>query len=150
MHKVYEINGCRISVRIDERSIHIDNDRQLWELLGQSAEDRTHTLIALVLEDFGQYNRRPLRVSADSLAVEIWGHVYVEYYSLHLHRRFRLRILKHLAGRIARYCEVIDCGEKGVDTNRRVWDLLATFKSRIAGWLPKDIAARGITPREKV
>ena len=142
MEKKYELFGSLIQVSFQENSVHIVNDKELWQLLSEDIENRTAALAHNIRNDFEHTYKRPLEISEDALVVEIWGHVYFEYFALAIGNLVQLKLIEQLVDTMVKYSDVIDCGEPGYDSNRKVWDLLAPHKERIAGWLPKNIEAK--------
>jgi hypothetical protein len=142
MEQKYIIGDYTIGAVIDDTSVHIINSEDLRQLFSKEIALRTDQLTARLLKDFEQRNGRAFTVTADSLAVELWGHVYFEHFVLVIKRLLQLRFIDNIAEQMIQYSEVIDCGEEGTDSNRWLWDVLAPFKNMIAGWLP------GITSAE--
>lgn len=137
MEKTLEVQGYGIPVSFDEHSVHIVNDDALQQLLEMDAAVATGLLVQQILDTFEQHYNRPLDINPDSIAVEIWGHVYFSYLGQLLEKLIALKLIEKIAGIILSACAVIDCGEPGYDQNRWFWDMLAPFKDRIAGWLPE-------------
>ena len=75
----------------------------------------------------------------DSLAVEILIHAYMDTISEKLEENAEQseipvtvkRLLEKLCGKVQRHTDVIDCGEKEVDSNRLVFDGLSMFHESI-------------------
>ena len=142
MEKKYELFGSLIQISFQENSVHIVNDKELWQLLSADIENRTAALAHNIRNDFEETYKRALEISEDALVVEIWGHVYFEYFALAIQNLFKLKLIERMVESAVTYSELIDCGEKGYDNNRWLWDMLAPHKTMIAGWLPKDIDAK--------
>lgn len=139
MQQTYQLHGVSITIDIKENSVHITNNKALWQFLSQHIDQRTTELVSLIGHDFQELNNRELAITNDSLAVEIWGHVYFEYWALAIDHLFKLKLISSLVDAAVKYSEIIDCGEEGFDSNRKLWDFLAPQKSRIASWLPEHI-----------
>ena len=81
----------------------------------------------------------PLKIDRDSLAVEILIHAYMDTISEKLEENAEQseipvtvkRLLEKLCGKVQRHTDVIDCGEKEVDSNRRVFDGPSMFHESI-------------------
>jgi hypothetical protein len=139
MKHVFVLNGYHIEVFFEEHSVHITNNHELWQLIGKDPIAATTALVQLIFKEFTTLHGREFEIHPDSLIVEIWGHVYFEYLALILGNLVRLKLITLVVDKLTSYCEVIDCGEKGYDNNRSLWDMLAPFISLIAGWLPENI-----------
>jgi hypothetical protein len=139
MKHVFVLNGCPIEVFFQEHSVHITNNQELWKLVGANPKAATEALVGLIFTEFSELYDREFEIHPDSLIVEVWGHVYFEYMALILDNLVKLNLLTKVLDKLISYCEVIDCGEKGYDNNRSLWDMLAPFTSLIAGWLPENI-----------
>ena len=128
----------------EEHSVHIVNNQELWQLIGTAPEATTTAMARLIFTEFTRLYNREFEVHPDSLIVEIWGHVYFEYMALILDNLIQLKLISIVMDKLVSYCEVIDCGEKGYDNNRSIWDMLAPFVSLIAGWLPENINEKNL------
>lgn len=117
-------------------AVHIHNDEPLWQLLGRDPEENTERLAEEILAVYETQYHRKLEIAPDSFIVEIWGHVYADQFADYIARLTDLNLVRKLLYPVQKYCAVIDCGEKGHDTNRWFWDLLAPLKATIGGWLP--------------
>ena len=133
------MDDCHIEVFFEEHSIHIVNNQELWQLIGTAPEATTTALVKFIFVEFARLYNREFDVHPDSLIVEIWGHVYFEYMALILGNLVKLKLITLVMDKLIAYCEVIDCGERGYDNNRSLWDMLAPFTSLIAEWLPENI-----------
>ena len=142
MHKKYELAESLIQVKFQENSVHIVNDKELWQLLAEDIENRTTALAQEIRKDFSLQYKRELKITEDSLIVEIWGHVYFEYFALAIQNLINLKLIESIVSSAISYSELIDCGETGYDNNRWLWDILAPHKTLIAGWLPKNIDSK--------
>jgi hypothetical protein len=142
MKQVFALNGYHIEVFFEEHSVHITNNRELWQLIGMNPEASTAALVRQIFTEFARLHGREFDIHPDSLIVEIWGHVYCEYMALILGNLIKMKLTTLVMDKLISYCEVIDCGEKGYDNNRSFWDMLAPFTSLIAGWLPENIQGK--------
>lgn len=97
---------------------------------------------ALILSEYilGTYSdmfHRPLQISQNSLAVEILVHAYLDKLCLYVANTEVVPIegldlaLKAAFQEIQNRTEVIDCGEREVDTNRFIFDGLERFHGAI-------------------
>lgn len=136
MERSYCIEGYTVRVVLRDRLIQISNDEGLHGLLEQDLISRTADLVATIKADYAKVMDKQLAISDDSLVVEIWAHVYAERFTLALKQAVDLAIMDEVADFAVSRSEVIDCGERSKDSNRFVWDLLASFKTFIARFLP--------------
>lgn len=125
-----------VTITMELHAIHIHNGEPLWQLLASDPGQNTDRLVKELLRGYEAAFHQPLDIAPDSLAVEIWGHVYVEQFAGYIARLTDLNLVRKLLFPVQKYCAVIDCGEKGHDSNRWFWDLLAPLKTTIGGWLP--------------
>lgn len=139
MEQLYSIAGYKIAVTFKESSVHIVNDEQLWAMLNADRLGNSKALAALVRADFEAMQKRPLQIEESSLIVEIWGHVYIDYFAKMIHDFLPVNILESLVNKVQDYCAVIDCGEKGSDSNRFLWDMLSGQMKNIDKILPEKI-----------
>ncbi|MBO1581730.1 hypothetical protein [Bacillus sp. XF8] len=122
-----------LSILIRERSLHIENTDSLHRVL-----KKKHTPLKLAQylkqEHTNQYGTI-LNISDQSLAIEIIGHVYIGNFADILKNIPRIPkiapIIVERAYRITDHTDIIDCGEKEVDSNRWVWDKLAVLYEAI-------------------
>lgn len=71
----------------------------------------------LYLKEMG----RPLNISIDSVAIEILGHVYADKFA-DLASRFKIKALQSKLADIKSRTDIIDCGERDIDSDRHIWD----------------------------
>jgi hypothetical protein len=139
MQRQYNIDGYIIKVTFKAKSIHIDNDVMLWNMLNAARLVHSRTLIAHILDEFEKQQGRTLAISSNSLIIEVWAHVYIDYFAKVLDDITPLNLLASVKNAVGRWCDVIDCGEQGVDNNRFLWDMLSGQVDRIHAMLPDKI-----------
>lgn len=139
MEQQFLVRGWSIQVNMERHAVHIVNDKELWGLLNEQTEAATDDFISLLKQEYQRLFGQELDISDASLAVEIWGHVYCEYFAHVLDNIVDLNLIKQLTDKIAANCEIIDCGESSADNNRFFWNMIAPFKKQIAALLPKQI-----------
>ena len=90
-----------------------------------------------IQEEYKRHQQSELKISKDSLAIEILAHTYADTFSEavssignRLPSALSKAILK-LMEQIHAHTEIIDCGESDVDNNRWIWDGLTVFKKII-------------------
>lgn len=140
MEKELQVLGRNIKVAMTQHKIKLVNDTELAALLAQQTEAATDALVTAMKTSFREQNGKEFDVSDHSVAVEIWGHVYAESFAEAVKSLSPFGFIDTLADKVIGHCEVIDIGETGRDSNRFIWDRLASFKSNIAALLPKHTA----------
>jgi len=144
MDKVYELEEHKIKVGLEPQLIRVYSNAELWKYLDGKANERFDLLVNTVKADYAQKFGKALVISNDSLIVEILVHVYCDYLGLSFNRIVKIKWIQTLVKKLLKRAEVVDCGEKSVDSNRWVWDLLASSKSLFIAILPKNLNARNI------
>ena len=90
-----------------------------------------------ILEEYKNRRRSELKISKDSLAIEILAHTYVDTFSeavSSIGDRLPPALSKAvltLMEQIHTHTEIIDCGESDIDNNRWIWNGLTVFKKVI-------------------
>ncbi len=94
-------------------------------------------LSAHILKEYKKRQKSELKISKDSLAIEILAHTYADTFSetvssaeLHLPAALSEAVLG-LIKKVHAHTEIIDCGESDVDNNRWIWDGLTALKKII-------------------
>jgi hypothetical protein len=137
MEKQYVLDGLHVRVGIEEGLVRIINDSALRRLLLSQPEATTPALVSRIKADYKATQGKALLITDDSFTVEIWGHLYFDYFLLKHSVLLKTILFFGLYNRLCRSCEVFDCGERGKDPNRHFWDRLAPHRNKIARWLPK-------------
>lgn len=147
MDKIYELKGNKIKVALEPKLIRVYSNAQLWAYLeGKAAVrlDRFELLADIIKAGYKQHFGKALAISNASLIVEILVHVYCDYLGLHFNSIIQIKWIQALVKKLLKRAEVVDCGEKSVDGNRWVWDLLAGSQSLFISILPKKLNAKNI------
>lgn len=144
MDKVYGLRNCDIKVCLDDGLIRVYSDKGLWRYLDGGVRVRTLELVKFIKTDYQKEFNKGLKISDNSFMVEIWAHVYSDYFGLLLKRNLKIKWIQNLIQKGIERAEIIDCGEEMFDTNRWVWDFLAHFKSIISMFLPKNISNKNL------
>jgi hypothetical protein len=137
MDKTLSVLGKNIQLSFTEHKIKLTNDEELEALVASDPEVSTDTLVAAIKNEYHQAIGRDINIRNSSMTVEIWGHIYAENFLTVIKSLPMFGLIDGLAEKLREHCEVIDIGEPGHDSNRFVWDSLSSFKSTIAGFLPK-------------
>ncbi|RBQ03289.1 hypothetical protein [Pedobacter miscanthi] len=144
MEKIYDLLGNKISVALEPKLIRVYSNAALWKYLDGMANSRFELIVNTIKADYEKEFDKPLDISTNSLIVEILVHVYCDYLGLSFNRIVRVKWIQNLVEKLLKRAEVVDCGEKSVDSNRWVWDLLAGSKSLFIRMLPKNLNAKNI------
>ena len=137
MDTIITVCNKNISIRFLPHAIRILNDDELTNLLAHKTETSTNELVAAIHDKYRNLFNTNFAVSNSSIAVEIWGHVYVEKMANWIKSVSSLSFINKITDKIIYHCEMIDIGERGHDNNRFVWDTLAVFKKIIVLILPR-------------
>ena len=127
-----DISFHGISIQYNNRIVRINTDRNLLDFLDQKGNGSLE--LADHIHCFYQDKwGKPLEISRESLAVEILIHVYCDLVFDRIDRIVEKigkpgRLQKDKLAFLKRATEVIDCGERAVDSNRIVFDQLAPFR----------------------
>lgn len=110
-----------ISVECTDKLVRIKNDEALIKFLGDPK-----TKGALLLADYAKklYKKeigRELKITKDSLAIEILGHVFLDDFAKFA-SKLKIKKFEAVLEDIKKWTEVIDCGESDIDSNRHIWD----------------------------
>lgn len=143
-YKTYTFHTIPIQVVFEEGIIRITNDLQLWIFYDQHIIERTVWLVNIIKQDYNEFFGKPLAISNRSLGLEIWGHLYYEVFILRFSKLFRLNIHSQRMKNLLKPAQIIDCGERDKDSNRRLWNLLAPLFSFISKLLPLNISKIGL------
>lgn len=135
--KIYELSGHKLLVVFDDKLIRIKKPRALQKFLSSAIDNRSEVLANYIKQDYFLLLNKELEISNDSLIVEIWGHVYASYFARAMKNLIKLKLVENVADFIITRSDTIDCGESEVDSNRKLWDVLANFKGIILTFLPK-------------
>ncbi|WP_412468630.1 hypothetical protein [Pedobacter sp. KLB.chiD] len=147
MDKIYELKGHHIKVVLEPKLIRVYSNAQLWAYLEGNAAirlKRFELLVNTIKADYQHHFGNALAISNASLIVEILVHVYCDYLGLHFNRMIPVKWIQQIVKKLLKRAEVVDCGEKAVDTNRWFWDLLAGGQLILISILPRKLNAKCI------
>jgi hypothetical protein len=128
LKKTYQLQAYSIDVSFEPKLISIETPHQLKQLLAIDTNMRSAELAQLIKNDYLNFFSVPLRISNRSMVIEIWAHLFASYIANAILNNFRLRPMRRFATFMLSRSDKIDCGEKHIDSNRIVWDLLSPFK----------------------
>jgi hypothetical protein len=129
------INNKSITLKLNLHALKIFNTDSLSAILAENTEETTQKLIDSIKKEYFKLFNIDFEVSDNSMAVEIWAHIYAEKFAEAVEKFSSVNFIDKAAEKIMHHAEVIDIGERGHDDNRFVWDALAVFKPAIAGLL---------------
>lgn len=144
MDKTYQFQEQCIKVSIEEGVVRIKNDLHLWFFFNERLQERTVWLIDCIMMDYVTEMGKSLSIHPRSIAIEIWGHFYYEYFILLICHYLDVDTSTRRIKKLLRPSEIIDCGEKDKDSNRFLWDLLTPLYKIIYFLLPKKIMTRNL------
>ncbi len=142
MEKIYHLENSEIKVGLEPKLVRVYSDTALWTFLKTDAGKRFELLAETIKNDYATTFGNELEITNDSLIVEILVHVYCDYLGLRFNQIVKIKFIQNLVHKLLERAEVVDCGERSVDSNRWVWDLLARYKKQFIHILPKDLNAR--------
>ena len=117
-------------------TLRVTNDSELADLLKHDAAKATIELVVKLKAQYKELFQTDFTVSDNSIAVEIWGHVYAGRFAGWIQQLLSFSLIQKLAKKIIYHSAIIDIGERGHDQNRFVWNWLAPFKKLIEFFLP--------------
>lgn len=133
MYNTMPFMGEDIRVLIREKSLHIENTESLRRVLKK--KHAPFKLAQYLKQQHTNQFHTVLNISDKSLTIEIIGHVYIGNFADILKEIPRIPKIAPMvvkkAYKITDHTDIIDCGEKEVDSNRWVWDKLAVLYDTI-------------------
>ncbi|MFW0715388.1 hypothetical protein [Pedobacter sp. N23S346] len=142
MEKIYNFDNIKIKVGLEPNLVRVYSDKALWTFLNTDAESGFELLVETIKNEYVTIFGKALNITNDSLIVEILVHVYCDYLGLRFNQIVKIKFIQNLVNKLLERTEVVDCGERSVDGNRWVWDLLARYKRPFLRILPKHLNAR--------
>lgn len=142
MEKTYELSGHLLVVHFNRRLIRILAPTALQQFLSQNIEQRTAVFVNSIKSDYRIAFGEELKISNNSIIIEIWAHVYAGFLAKKLKKQLPLKLIHRVANLIINRSDIIDCGERSVDANRLLWDLLSKFMRIITACLPRKIKSK--------
>ena len=121
-----------IAISFEDRIVRIMCDEVLKKYLKHSEND-TVVLAEYILGTYYDFMGKQLQISKHSLAVEILIHVYFDQLCVCVQSKNKIPIdsmyrwLEKACQSIRNHTEIIDCGEREVDSNRFIFDALERF-----------------------
>lgn len=118
------VDGNSFRLSLVDGAVCLYNSESLENFLGKSSYDNALKLANSIRDTYENLFSKVLGVSADSIAVEILGHVYFEDFMETLGNKIPLKMMDTLNEKVRSRCEEINIGEKENDHNRFFWDLV--------------------------
>ncbi|WP_443939159.1 hypothetical protein [Pedobacter sp. MW01-1-1] len=137
MKKYYTFNNQKIGVDLKPKIIRVYSSDALDGFFSQSIESDLNTLISSIQADYTTLYKKELAISNESLFVEILAHVHCEYIGFTLNKNIKWRLFNRFIEKLIARAEIVDCGERKMDSNRWVWDILSFFQSFFVFIFPK-------------
>lgn len=137
--KEYKLNGHHILVIFNDRLVRIKHPKALQKFLSEDIEHRSAVLVNSIKQDYFLLMGKELSIEKDSMIIEIWGHAFASYFAKALKNLVQLKLVESISDFVIKRSDTIDCGESEVDSNRKFWDVFASFKGVILTFLPKRI-----------
>lgn len=138
MEKLFQYSTGQFKVGFRPGMVSIHNDDHLWRFLQTHARVRTQELVDWVQTQHEEAYGHRIRISDQSFVMEIWGHVYFEYFMLRNEKVGRILFPFGLYSRLVKSCEEVDCGESPIDHNRWLWDILGIFTPIVGRLIPRN------------
>lgn len=137
MEKTYNLHGHLLHVSFQEKLVRISRPSALLQFLSKDIQPRSSTFVALIKADYVDLFGKELKISSNSIVVEIWAHVFAGFLARALKKLIKLKVIHKTSDFIIARSNIIDCGERNVDSNRLIWDLLAPFLRPIRFFIPQ-------------
>lgn len=138
MQRTLRLEGRELIVIFGRGVVRIESSENLWAYITEKPPGHTKKLVEKIQEIYeGNFGSR-LDISEKSFTMEIWGHLYFEFFLLRNPRPGRILFPFGLYDRLVRSCEAIDCGEADIDGNRWLWDVLGLFVPLLSRILPQN------------
>ncbi len=112
-----------ISIMCTDQLVQIKNDKKLIQFLKDPSTKGSQLIARYAKELYQKTMGKPLRITEDSLAIEILGHVFLDKFA-GIASKLKIAALSATLEDIKQRTDIIDCGEKEIDPNRHVWDSL--------------------------
>lgn len=126
-----------------DRLVQIKCDDELMKYLALPGNGAV-ALSKYIKEHYKEYMNKSLDISVDSLAIEILAHAYINKFAETI-EKVNNRVTKkdkneiiQVMEKIKGHTKIIDCGEKAIDSNRFVWDMLKPLSQVIYIMLGKN------------
>ncbi|WP_129715047.1 hypothetical protein [Pedobacter sp. SYP-B3415] len=136
------LHDCRLEVMVGEQTVHLTNNTELARFLSEDTKERTLELALFLKQAHLQVRGEQLKIADESLKTEIWGHVIWELQVLRLKKVLSHRMFHKIFLILLRPTAHIDCGAKGNDRNRALWDFLSKRKFLSNMLNPKRLLAK--------
>lgn len=136
MKKQYDLAGCKVAVSYTPKLVQIAGSKELLLFLSTNLNANTLNLVKLIKADYLSLIGKPLKITNQSLMVEIWGHLYASHVANAIKELVKLKLVVDFTAVVIKRSDTIDCGEADIDSNRKFWDTLAKFNKVIIKLLP--------------
>ena len=114
-----------ITVTYELKAVHIVCDDALEKFLKNGKRKAAFKLAGMILHEYENQFKSKLKIKRHSLSVEIYDHFLLYKISIKIEKLIgKTRPTQWLL----RHMDIIDCGEKEVDNNRFLWDMLSLYR----------------------
>lgn len=134
--KTYHLAGCAIFVTFQNQLVRIVAPEELARYLSTQIKPRSLQLATLIKTDYRIFFGKDLDISTPSIIVEIWGHLLASNFARSIKRHLNWEPICRFANFVISRSDHIDCGERRVDSNRLMWDILSPFRNALARFIP--------------
>lgn len=138
------VENEEIKIDYEPALIRVYSNAALWKFLQNDKQARFALLVKNIKEHYEKKFNKPLNIENDSLIVEILIHIYCDYIGLLVCNVIKIKWIQYLLMKLIKRAEVVDCGEKQVDSNRWLWDFLARYQSAFIKILPNNLNAKNL------
>lgn len=134
--KIMDGYSGEILIKYSDRLVQITCSPALKRYLEKPGNGAL-ALSTYILDEYKKRRKSELKISKDSLAIEILAHTYTDTFSEVISsagNRLPSILSNAVLGlmkQIQTHTEIIDCGESDVDSNRWIWDRLTVLKKII-------------------
>ncbi|MFC4210710.1 hypothetical protein ACFOWA_05940 [Pedobacter lithocola] len=142
MDKIYDLENFEIKVSLNEGIVRLHSDKNLWDYLNEDVKRRTFLLVDAIKSDYQIVFGKGLNIESKSFVVEIWAHIFSDYLGLLIKKHIDILWIKKLVQKGIERAELIDCGEKHLDSNRWLWDSVGRFVNFTLWLFPKNIGQK--------
>ncbi|RNL52407.1 hypothetical protein [Pedobacter jejuensis] len=144
MDKIYNLENFEIKVSLDKGIVRLYSDKNLWNYLNEEVKLRTFKLVETIKADYTEVFGKSLDINNKSFVVEIWAHIFSDYIGLLIKKHINISWIKKLVQKGIKRAEIIDCGEKHLDSNRWLWDFVGRFVNLTLWIFPNNIGKRNL------
>lgn len=125
----WNTNFHGIAIRCSKKLVQIKNNKELQDYLDDPKSTGSVEISKYAHQLYEKEMGVPLKITTDSLAIEILAHVDLDTFA-HILEKLKIKSWTSLSKNIEKHTDIIDCGEEDIDSNRAVWDELERKHSK--------------------